>query len=408
MPPPSLRAAAALAAPARFFSSSSPCALHSDPNRNRNRNPNPNPNPTRPSWPLLQKRSRPERNISSEGLPDGLPKGTASPPGFHKSPRHQDAEAAKTTTTTTTTTTPDTPKAGGSGSESPRDPRIMLTISGLSPSLNASDFYRLAPSDLSSWQSAIRKIQQQRDATSLEPVGQYNLSFSTGPAAISYRDRLLRLHKLAQHRLDNVHGLWESLVPLHLQSAAGDDPATELQGFTVASGCPGRAPVEVQRRRVTVTHPWARVVEQTMKGLVEGYGEKPPVVLVRVYPPTATAADLERWIREDGVSRGCGWDVCPPRALRLLEKKKKKKNNDNNDNSTNSTNSTTNNNINNGSSSSKDNNGSNMAQGRFIVVCANDVEARRFHRRWNQRVIPAGPENTTATRNVVHASIINW
>ncbi|KAG5982885.1 hypothetical protein E4U54_006330 [Claviceps lovelessii] len=398
MPPPSLRAAIALAAPARFFSSS-PCALHSDPNRNRN------PNPTSPSWPLLKKRGRPERNISREGLPEGLPEGTASPPGFHKSPRDQDAAAAETTTTTTTTP-PGTPDAGGSGSESPRDPRVMLTIRGLSPSLNASDFYRLAPSDLSSWQSAIRKIQQQRDATSLEPLGQYNLSFSTGPAAISYRDRLLRLHKLAQHRLDNVHGLWESLLPLHLQSAAGDDPATELQGFTVTSGCPGTAPVEMHRRRVTVTHPWARVVEQTMEGLVEGYGEKPPVVLVRVYPPTATAADLGRWIREDGVSRGCEWDVCPPRALRLLEKKKKKKNNTNNATTTNNNNN--NNVINNGSSSSKDNNGSNMAQGRFIVVCANDVEARRFHRRWNQRVIPAGPENTTATRNVLHASIINW
>jgi hypothetical protein len=33
----------------------------------------------------------------------------------------------------------------------------MLILHGLSPNLNASDFYRLAPSDLSSWQSVIKK-----------------------------------------------------------------------------------------------------------------------------------------------------------------------------------------------------------------------------------------------------------
>jgi hypothetical protein len=37
------------------------------------------------------------------------------------------------------------------------DSRVMLILHGLSPSLNASDFYRLAPSDLASWQSVIKK-----------------------------------------------------------------------------------------------------------------------------------------------------------------------------------------------------------------------------------------------------------
>ncbi|KAG5980425.1 hypothetical protein E4U55_004042 [Claviceps digitariae] len=368
--PHPLRTASALtltlAVPTRLLSSS-PSSLR------------PDPNPKSPSWPLLQRRSRPERTLSPEGPPDEA----ASSPGLHVSTPDGDMAAARP---------PPSDEAGRA--EGRRDPRVMLILKGLSPRLTASDFHRLAPSDLSSWQSAIKKVQQQRDAVTLEPLGQYHLSFSTAQAAISYRDRLLRLHKLSQHRLDHVHGLWESLVPLHLHSAAGDDPAAEMQHFTISSGMPRRAAVDVQRRRISVTHTWTRDLAQLTGP------DKPPVVLVRVYPPVITEGELGRWIREDGVSRGCAWEVCPPRELRLPGAKE---NNNNNNNNNDNDNDNDNDDI-----SNNDNN--NTSQGRFVVVCASDIEARRFHRHWNQRVVlPAGPANTTATtKSVIHVSIIDW
>ncbi|KAG5941285.1 hypothetical protein E4U53_007436 [Claviceps sorghi] len=341
------RAATALAAPARLLSSS-PSSL------------GPDPSPTSPPWPHFQRRSHPKRSLGlSEGQND------------------------RYTTAAATSTVPDAEPR-----QEPRDPRVMLILRGLSPSLVASDFYRLAPSDLSSWQSAIKKIQQQRDATTLEPTGQYNLSFFTGPAAMSYRDRLLRLHRLAHHRLANPHGLWESLVPLHLRSPAGDDPAAELEGFTVTSGSPSHAALDVQRRRVANKDTWSRDVARVTAGL--GYGEKPPVVLVRVYPPTVTTDRLAAWIREDGLSRGCEWEVRPVSWSSHGDEAEGD-----------------------GPARGAHGRGVNVnpqstSTGRFIVACASDVEARRFHRCWNQRVLPAGPETTSTARSLVHASIINW
>ncbi|KAK1255838.1 hypothetical protein MKX07_008097, partial [Trichoderma sp. CBMAI-0711] len=89
----------------------------------------------------------------------------------------------------------------------------MLVIDGLSPNLNATDFYRIAPNDFSNWRNAICKVQQQRKPDTLEPLGRYWVTFSTGEAAVSYRDRLIRLHKLNGFKLRSASGLWESSVP---------------------------------------------------------------------------------------------------------------------------------------------------------------------------------------------------
>jgi hypothetical protein len=235
-------------------------------------------------------------------------------------------------------------------------------------------------------------VQQQRDPATLEPLGRYHISFATATAAISYRDRLLRLHKLAHQKLDNANGLWESCVPAHLRSAAGDDPAEELESFTITSG--SAKALDVRRQRVAVTHKW----EKGLKEITDRfeYGEKPPVVLAHVYPPTVTASDFDRWIREDGVARGCEWKVCPPQELRqpilkagdegldgdsALEKM---------------------------ATAPKMIDTQEKLRSRFVVICADDVEARRFHRHWNQRTLTAAPEDRVGMRNIVHASIVNW
>ncbi|KAG5938835.1 hypothetical protein E4U60_001161 [Claviceps pazoutovae] len=368
--PQPLCAAAARAAPTRLLSISR-TSLQAD------------PNPI-PAWPLLQRRSRPENGISVAE--------TSSPSPKELSHSEPEPEAVATTTATRA------PKK-------PHDPCLMLVLKGLSPSLNASDFYRLAPSDLLSWQTVITKIQQQRDPTTLEPNGQYNISFGNPIAAISYHDRLLRLHRLSHHRLENVHGLWESTVPTHLQSGANDDPVSELEAFTVTSGSASETSVEMSRRRVGVTHKWQKGLEEMTRRL--GYGEKPPVVLVRVYPPNLTAWELEREIREDGVARGCAWEVSPPQDL---------------DESLQSASASGSSNAPRkaemgGDDGAKDQipysarkamQAQKYSQGRFVVACANDAEARRFQRRWNQSMLPAGKNVMMESRNVVHASIINW
>ncbi|KAK2591101.1 hypothetical protein QQS21_011212 [Conoideocrella luteorostrata] len=271
----------------------------------------------------------------------------------------------------------------------------MLILQELSPNLNASDFYRLAPSDLSSWQSVIKKVQQQRNPTTLEPLGRYHISFSTATAAISYRDRLLRLHKLAHHKLDTSNGLWESSVPAHLRSPAGDDPASELEGFTVTSG--SAKTIEVQRRRVSLKHKWTKHLKEIVEKFE--YGDKPPIVLVQIYPPTVMAGEFGRLVREDGISRGCEWKMCEPQELQQPIWGARDQVAD------------VGNEINSGTMEIQQKmiNTQEKLKCQFVMICADDAEARRFHRHWNQRPLHQGvQEDTKCKRNVVHASIINW
>lgn len=128
------------------------------------------------------------------------------------------------------------------------------------------------------------------------------------------------------------------------------------------------------------------------------YGDKPPVVLVHIYPPTLTADDLGRFIREDGFSRGCKWKVCPPQDLQAQAGEKITGRGRDEDRAAWDV----------PPPSQKDIDTQEKLKSRFVVVCANEAEARRFHRHWNQRTLTAGPGEAEATRNIVHASIINW
>ncbi|EGX90757.1 hypothetical protein CCM_07177 [Cordyceps militaris CM01] len=101
----------------------------------------------------------------------------------------------------------------------------MIRIDGLSTNVHASDFYRIAETDLSKWNQSIKKVQQVRDRMTLEPTGTYNVTFSTAVAATAYAARFQRLHAMARVRARSSTGLWRSEVPPALLQA--DDGATQ-------------------------------------------------------------------------------------------------------------------------------------------------------------------------------------
>ncbi|KAL7808067.1 hypothetical protein V8C44DRAFT_336333 [Trichoderma aethiopicum] len=312
---------------------------------------------------------------------------------------------------------------------------FMLVIDGLSPNLSATDFYRIAPNDFSNWRSAIKKVQQQRKQDTLEPLGRYWVTFSTGEAAVSYRDRLIRLHRLNGFKLRSTSGLWESSVPSSLKvslasppaalaaaAAAGvvdgisdgaqpDQPGTEsvaelANSFTLAPG--SQAEIPIHRQRVTVRRPWAK----RLAGLVEslGFGERPPVLMVDVYPPTLTAERLHQFISRDGYNRALRWKVSVPQHLQKsyaeqgstemhAKGARKKGEMDEQDEVASGRRKGA-------SLKSKDREAWETVRGRFVLACADEEEARRFQQSWNQRALTTlRPE---PVRYIVRTSIIHW
>ncbi|KAL7928489.1 hypothetical protein V8C35DRAFT_318080 [Trichoderma chlorosporum] len=313
---------------------------------------------------------------------------------------------------------------------------VMLIIDGLSPNLRAADFYRITPNDLSHWHSVIKKVQQQRKIDTLEPLGRYWVTFSTAEAATSYRDRLIRLHKLNSFKLKSASGLWESSVPsslkVSLASPPAAGPAAQAQAEAetsdaVAPGMPGaetlvdlvntftiapgsQAVLPMQRKKVNLRQPWMA----RLAGLVErlGYGERPPTLMVEIYPPTLTAQELNQFIRLDGQNRGLRWQVSMPQPLKMNRSEQ----------------GTAKRNVKEGAGWDDETNEQEEEEewdkplsslswfndretleklrGRFVFACADETEARRFQQSWNHKTLTTTrPE---PARYVVYASIINW
>ncbi|PHH84675.1 hypothetical protein CDD83_1569 [Cordyceps sp. RAO-2017] len=209
----------------------------------------------------------------------------------------------------------------------------------------------------------------------LEPFGRYHISFTSAAAAAAYRDALVRLHRLSRVRLLSPTGLWQSCVPPALLSPAGDDPAAELEAFTVAPA--SRRALTVDRRRVAVGRPWV----QRLARLVARHPHKddrPPAVLLRLYPPTLAAHDLYRYIRESGSARRLHWRVSAPMTLDSDDRAAPDR--------------------------AEEDDEDDKCKGRFVVVCNTKNEARRFHQFWNQRTLVKEGRQS----NVVHTSIISW
>lgn len=291
----------------------------------------------------------------------------------------------------------------------------------------------------------------QRTLDSFEPLGRYLLTFSTAQAAASYRDRLVRLHKLNGFKLRSASGLWESSVPAALKVsltsplaanttattgiakeavvetvaetisdavASSDSPPSSTESvvdlansFTIAPG--SQETLSVQRRKVTLARPWAK----RLAGMVEnlGFGELPHVLMLEVYPPTLSAGELNQFIRRDGESRGLRWPVSAPQHLKMnssLEQaptrtrgsrtkdidQSEDKDEDDKPASTQRQQGP--------SFKFNDRDTEEKLKGRFVLACADEAEARRFQQSWNNRALTT--LRPQPVRYVVYASIMNW
>ncbi|KAM0258211.1 hypothetical protein ACHAQJ_003979 [Trichoderma viride] len=315
--------------------------------------------------------------------------------------------------------------------------QVMLVIDGLSPNLSATDFYRITPNDLSDWQSVIRKVQLQRTPDTFEPLGRYLVTFSTAQAAASYRDRLVRLHGLNGFRLRSASGLWESSVPASLKISlasppaastaaaaftetsdltASDMPSTEsvvdiANTFTIAPGSQNELPI--QRRRVANVRPWTKRLTALVENL--GYGDRPTVLMVEVYPPNLTAQELHQFIRRDGQTRGLKWQVSIPQHLKMdsseqaptrsnaIARGTGKKDMDKHENEHDEVASDKQQNM---SLKLNDRDTWEKLKGRFVFACADEAEAKRFQQSWNHRALTT--LRPRPARYIVYASVINW
>lgn len=90
------------------------------------------------------------------------------------------------------------PQPGEYGSHS-----TVVVISGTSPSLTDTDFYRIAPEGrhVEGWAGGLVKVVQARDSVTFEPLGQYYLMFYSRPSALAYVDKVNRLHALSRKLL---------------------------------------------------------------------------------------------------------------------------------------------------------------------------------------------------------------
>jgi hypothetical protein len=145
-----------------------------------------------------------------------------------------------------------------------------------------------------------------------------------------------------------------------------------------------------------------------------GYGTEPPVVLLHVHPPNLSAHQLQGYIRQDGGARRSMWDLSKPISLvsgtRDIPAAAA------------ASQGTSDHHV----ESSQDQEakqqgleeamvpeeeeqstdpiprGMETLKARFIVACADEAEARRFQRAWNQRVLQTG----SGQSHVIQASIV--
>ena len=292
--------------------------------------------------------------------------------------------------------------AGSLGVDEADHKKNMLVISGVSTNLNPSDFYRLAPSCLSDWESSIRKgersrvtttviitdffglsfqniVEQRRDPKTLEPLGVYQVSFKNSASAKSYRADLERLLELSQHKLQSSTGLWQSTVRQRLLPSDGTDVSKDVERLTVAS--PAQTQISIHRVRTSSTNAWEEDLSSRIQPL--GYGDKPSIVLITVYPGNIQASRLQHFIAQDGWQQDLAWQVSAPLDL---DKQTPGKTGEAEDRSVKST----------------------TAPSRFIVACETEWEARRFHRMWYGRIISRDKDEETAYRHRIQTSIFTW
>jgi hypothetical protein len=264
-------------------------------------------------------------------------------------------------------------------------------------------------------------------------------------------DKVQRLQRAAHHRAQSPSGLWQSTLPSQHRQApssstsseseklgvSGDALEAALEAYTIAP--PSEAALSIERTRTSLRFPWANRLSNLLQPL--GHGPRPPTVLLQVYPPGPSEADIAHFIRQDGRQRDLPWKTSAPQSLRRLEGNEdvaaaaedisysnrsaaaRDRKYDLEDEAA------ENEDADNGTEADLDDMADEptgeksirllpsgkarqrraleQVDSRFVIVCDTDWEARRFHRGWNQRVMTTTTQGEVS-RYMIRVSVIEW
>lgn len=212
------------------------------------------------------------------------------------------------------------PKPGDYGSHS-----TVVVISGTSPSLMDTDFYRIAPEGqhVEGWAGGLVKVIQARDAISFEPLGQYYLMFHSRPSALAYVNEVWRLHELSRKMLHAPADSGREVAkgpldqaPASPQPFLSDEERAAVRSFTLCS--PHVTPsisVRMWNTRL-VRELAAKSNIADILPTLRPEGATPARVLLKLTSPDGqhgegqgglTADELWLTLRDDGRERSAPW-----------------------------------------------------------------------------------------------------
>ncbi|KAK3687637.1 hypothetical protein B0T22DRAFT_457693 [Podospora appendiculata] len=228
----------------------------------------------------------------------------------------------------------------------PPPPQAVLVLNSAPKSLMESDFYRIAHQGLhvDGWVRGLVKVAQARSPATQEPRGQYFLFFDSRDAALSYSDKLERLHKLSRVALPAA---WKSdcitgaSLDGNTNAAGGVDTPTDAPGLKTYTLLPPNANLcssiwsaddirphmfEKQspklpaadpkspgpKNRAQSTPPDARLLEHLLHhqgGISSDPDTARHNVLIRLYGSKITTGALRHAIDADGRERNLPWKL---------------------------------------------------------------------------------------------------
>lgn len=201
----------------------------------------------------------------------------------------------------------------------------VVVISGISPSLMDTDFYRIAPEGkhVEGWAGGLVKVIQAHDSISYEPLGQYYLMFHSRPSALAYVNEVWRLHELSRRLLhapgdsgiEPVKGSLDQ-APTSPQAFLTDEERAAVRSFTLFS--PNITPHVSVRIWSTelVKELAAKSNIADILPTLRPEGSTPARVLLKLTSPDGqrgegqgglTADELWLTLRDDGRERSAPW-----------------------------------------------------------------------------------------------------
>ncbi|KAF4457154.1 hypothetical protein F53441_842 [Fusarium austroafricanum] len=267
-----------------------------------------------------------------------------------------------------------------------KDGHSMLVIKGLPTTLRAADFNRLIAGKLTSWGNTITQVTQERDPWTMEPLGNYFITFASSIALRLYRDKLMRDLRLAQSKMEDKTGLWASKLDSVLVDGK-TSPEAELERFTLLPGSYSHFPIAESKRARKMA--WTNVMERIIGHSSMEAGSS--VVMIELPQANFSASELKAIINQDGVDSGHRWGVDVVFNLygttrferRIFQKTSRMPIHHENADARHKLNS------------------------RYIVVCKNPESAWRFIRSWNQRILEYDGGDGVIHRNRVKVSYID-